>query len=172
MASLKMDPELLILILPAWIANATPAFLSKFLHFSHPIDFGKNFVDGRRVLGDGKTIEGFLSGVLVGTLSGYIMNMYSLHDPYASFVLATGSMIGDSIGSFFKRRLGYERGEHAWGLDELPFITAALIFYHLFYDVIITPSNASPLLSVLVLTFIVHNATNMFFSWLVDRIRF
>ncbi|RLE66238.1 MAG: CDP-2,3-bis-(O-geranylgeranyl)-sn-glycerol synthase [Thermoprotei archaeon] len=171
MTSLEVDVELLILILPAWVANATPAFLSKFVYFNHPIDFGKKFIDGRRMLGDGKTIEGFLSGILAGTLVGYLLNTYSFHDPYASFVLATGSMLGDSIGSFMKRRIGYKRGQHAWGLDELPFIVTALVFYHLFYDQIITIDNLQPLLFVLIITFIAHNIANIFFAWLASRFR-
>ncbi|RLE70455.1 MAG: CDP-2,3-bis-(O-geranylgeranyl)-sn-glycerol synthase [Thermoprotei archaeon] len=171
MTSLEIDIDLLILILPAWVANATPAFLSKFIHFNHPIDFGKKFIDGRRLLGDGKTLEGFLSGVLAGTLTGSLLGAYSLHDPYASLALATGSMLGDSIGSFLKRRMGYERGQHAWGLDELPFIATALTFYHLFYDDIIVVENIQPLLFILVLTFIVHNITNIFFSWLISKFR-
>ncbi|OYT29566.1 MAG: hypothetical protein B6U95_02190 [Thermofilum sp. ex4484_82] len=164
---LSLSLELIIFILPAWFANAAPAFFSKFLPFRHPIDFGRNFIDGKRILGDGKTLEGFICGVVIGFISGYILSIYGLHNLKGALALALGSMIGDSLGSFIKRRLKYRRGQHAWFLDELPFIITALIFFHFFNDKIILPVNAYPLMVIIILTFIAHNLTNFAYKQII-----
>ena len=58
-------------IIPAYIANA-----------SAPLARGKRPIDRRkylgkaRILGDGKTIEGFLLGVSLGTVAGYILSLF------------------------------------------------------------------------------------------------
>ena len=51
--------------LPAWIANATPVIFGG----GRPIDGGRFMRDGHRILGDGKTIRGFIVGVFFGILT-------------------------------------------------------------------------------------------------------
>lgn len=138
----------IIFILPCYVANATPVALSKIIPMKNPIDRGKKFIDGRRILGDGKTIEGFISGVIVGTLVGLILSFLGLHKLHVSFILALGAMIGDSLGSFIKRRVGIPRGKPFPIVDQVSFVIISLIlanaivfipmrFY--LYAVIITP---------------------------------
>ncbi len=145
----------LILILPAYVANGTPVILSKILKKTHPIDMGMLFVDKRRVLGDGKTIEGFLSGVLAGTATGYLLESSNMHTVMGSFLLAFGAMTGDTLGSFIKRRLGFERGELAPILDQLDFVVGALVLYHTFEEL-----ECSLVFIILVITPLLHLATN------------
>lgn len=112
-------------IIPALVANASPVAFSRFLSGIklHPIDGGRNFIDGKRILGDGKTIEGFVLGVAIGTIVALIeavlTTKYSL--VVAGFISSFGAMLGDVTGSFIKRRLGIMRGERAPLLDQLDF---------------------------------------------------
>lgn len=115
-----------ILISPAYVANSFPVILKG----KKPIDLGRNFIDGRRIFGDGKTIEGFLSGLFLGTLLGVVVN-YTLH----AFLLSLGALTGDLIGAFIKRRLGMPRGHPAPILDQLDFVIGALAFISIIYPV-------------------------------------
>jgi CDP-2,3-bis-(O-geranylgeranyl)-sn-glycerol synthase len=58
-----------IFVLPLWFGNAAPTFLGG----GAPIDGGKYWRDGKRILGDGKTIRGFWLGVLSGGLIGTLI---------------------------------------------------------------------------------------------------
>ena len=55
-----MDLEIILqalwLILPAYVANASAVLVGG----GTPVDFGKNWRDGKRILGDGKTWRGLL----------------------------------------------------------------------------------------------------------------
>ena len=94
------------------------------------IDFNKKFL-GKRIFGDGKTVSGFVGGVLVGAFIGLIINMGA----YIGFIIAFGAMLGDLVGSFIKRRFGIERGESVILLDQLDFVAGALIFGY-FIDIL------------------------------------
>ncbi|MHA2377430.1 MAG: CDP-archaeol synthase [Candidatus Thorarchaeota archaeon] len=106
--------------LPAWIANSTPVIFGG----GRPIDGGRVFRDGRRILGDGKTVRGLIVGIMLGTLTGLVQSIVA---PYlqpilaqfvtvtsdmqyvlymnlpAAFLLSVGALLGDLIGSFLKR---------------------------------------------------------------------
>ncbi|MHA1894710.1 MAG: CDP-archaeol synthase [Candidatus Helarchaeota archaeon] len=49
-----------------------------------PVDFGKNFFDGNRIFGKGKTWSGLIGGICIGTIVGIIL-VPSLHFPIAIF---------------------------------------------------------------------------------------
>ena len=87
------------------------------------MDLGKNFIDGKRIFGDGKTVSGYLGGILVGAFFGFMvyvpLSYFSLFpdDPgyiyllFACHILSWGSLTGDLLGSFTKRRMGIEKGQ-------------------------------------------------------------
>ena len=58
-------------IFPAYCANAVPVIFGG----GRPIDFGKIFLDGKPILGSHKTLRGFFSGLLVGTLVGFLQTL-------------------------------------------------------------------------------------------------
>ncbi len=60
--------EIIIFILPAFVANASPVFLGRGKRLNAPIDGGRVWKDGRRVLGNGKTIRGFIGGIFCGII--------------------------------------------------------------------------------------------------------
>ncbi len=162
------------LMLPIYIPNpAAVLFRGKL-----PMDFGKKFIDGRRILGRGKTWRGFFGGALSGFAFGLIQNGISFYLPgkwfpyfSRSWILAAGllltmsfgSMLGDLTGSFIKRRLGIESGSKAFLLDQLTFVVVAwLILYSLFSAWFVEHFwNVLSLATVFILTPIIHRAVNI-----------
>lgn len=158
--------------LPAWIANSTPVIFGG----GRPIDGGKMFRDGSRLLGDGKTIRGFVAGIFWGTLTGAIL-VYAA--PYVKsemvnyltvtsdmdvilnmpllvgFMLSVGALTGDLVGSFLKRRVGLRSGAPSPVLDQLGFVLMALIFAAMFLD----PNPFYPAVLIIV-TFGIHLLSN------------
>jgi len=116
--------EAAIILLPALIANPTPVLIKG----RRPIDFGLNFIDGRRILGDGKTWEGLIVGTLAGgVLGATAWHLLDINLPLTlAFLIALGALLGDAAVSFFKRRLGLRRGAPAPLLDQLDFYAGAL----------------------------------------------
>ena len=117
--------------MPAYVANGAPVVFSRFYRgVLHPVDAGRVFVDGRRVLGDSKSVEGFLVGVAAGSVMGLLEALFS-PDPGAvaarGFLMALGAMLGDMLGSFAKRRLGLRPGAPAPLLDQLDFLILAVL---------------------------------------------
>ncbi|AEA46707.1 CDP-2,3-bis-(O-geranylgeranyl)-sn-glycerol synthase [Archaeoglobus veneficus] len=124
------------LLLPAY----TPNNFAVVFGGGTPIDLGKNFVDGKRILGNGKTIRGFVAGVSGGLLVAHIqlfiekfvgVELFSSLE-YSTFLLLAfslsfGSLCGDAFGSFIKRRFGVERGASFPILDQLGFLVFALL---------------------------------------------
>lgn len=131
--------------LPAWFANGMPLIFGG----GTPIDLGKNFRDGKRILGDGKTIRGFIAGLLSGIIVTYIQTLfipqtldliqeYTILTPNVYEIINTnllrgcllslGALFGDLLGSFIKRRRGMKRGEMFLGMDQLGFIIFAILF--------------------------------------------
>jgi len=111
--------EALWFILPAYFANSSPVILGG----GPPLDFGKFFLDRRRIFGEGKTIRGFVGGLLVGTLVAILQGRAE-----AGFLLSLGALVGDLIGSFIKRRLDIARGGSLPGVDQVFFLIFALLF--------------------------------------------
>jgi CDP-2,3-bis-(O-geranylgeranyl)-sn-glycerol synthase len=135
--------QALWLVIPAYIANASALLVGG----GTPIDFGKNWKDGTRILGDGKTWRGLISGAFLGMTGGFgITNVAILasDSEYAFFGLSDfgrfplmipiissicfGALLGDIIESFFKRRYGKKRGESWIPFDQLDFILGVLLF--------------------------------------------
>ncbi|HIH72167.1 MAG TPA: CDP-archaeol synthase, partial [Thermococcaceae archaeon] len=86
--------EALWYILPAYFANASPVIFKG----KTPMDFGKSFVDGKRILGDGKTWRGFFGGLFTGILIGVIQ--YQIKpDFYGSFSIALKLAFALSFGA-------------------------------------------------------------------------
>ena len=146
--------QLFFYLMPAYIANGTPLVLKG----KHPIDCGKKW-RGARILGDGKTIEGAIGGIFMGTVTGFVLAPYAkTYFPnylILSILMSTGAILGDMVKSFFKRRMGIPRGE-SWPLfDQLDFITGAMILGSILY----VPSTLDIAL-VILLTLIFHISSN------------
>ncbi|MEM0233095.1 MAG: CDP-2,3-bis-(O-geranylgeranyl)-sn-glycerol synthase [Candidatus Nezhaarchaeales archaeon] len=138
----------IVFVLPAYIANMTPLIVARLISKRRPMDLGRYWIDGRRILGDSKSIEGFISGVLSGFLVGLFLN-----DVLRGFLMGLGAMTGDALGSFIKRRLGMAQGESALLLDQYLFVLVALLFcyssgYMLTLDQLVVILVATPILHI------------------------
>lgn len=135
------------IIIPAYIANASALLVGG----KTPIDFGKNWKDGKRILGNGKTWNGLITGGFIGITAGFgmasaapIINQIFADNNLETIVLtnfegfplmipliasiAYGALFGDIIESFFKRRRGIERGNDWIPFDQIDFIIGVLFF--------------------------------------------
>ncbi len=128
------------LFLPPYVSNMAPVFVGG----GAPIDGGRNWKDGRRVLGPGKTWRGLLLAPLVAaavtvgldaiarfTAWGSSLGFDDFGGPAIAFVMAYalgfGALAGDAAKSFFKRRRGMERGAMWLGFDQLDFVVGAFV---------------------------------------------
>ncbi|MGC8614548.1 MAG: CDP-2,3-bis-(O-geranylgeranyl)-sn-glycerol synthase [Thermoprotei archaeon] len=149
------------LAVPMYAANGSPVLIRG----KRPIDFGQNAHDGKRVFGDGKTWEGFIGGVMIGTLVGAIESALwpSLMQINLAFLMSLGALSGDLFAAFLKRRAGLKRGQPAPVLDQLDFVVGALALawfagYHF---------SAEIMLIVLIITPFLHLSTN-YLAYLLD----
>jgi len=124
-----------LFLAPAFVANASPLIAKRFLRKRHPVDFGRNFIDGRRIFGDNKSWEGVITGILVGTVVGAALTpLYGcsyIKLAVAGFTQGVGSMVGDLMNSFLKRRLGINPGGPLPFLDQVSFVVASLLILRL-----------------------------------------
>lgn len=103
--------ELIYFMLPCYIANMAPVFARR--RGQHPI-----WLKG---LGSHKTLEGFIAGIFAGTFIGLLQG-----NLLAGFLLGFGAMLGDSIKSFFKRKIGIKPGMPWIPIDQMDFAIGGL----------------------------------------------
>jgi CDP-2,3-bis-(O-geranylgeranyl)-sn-glycerol synthase len=76
------------------------------------MDFGRNFVDGKRIFGNNKTWRGFFFGWAVGIGVGLAEGAVFGFDSYPvlfSLLIPLGALLGDLTGAFIKRRFDIAR---------------------------------------------------------------
>ncbi|MEM3049026.1 MAG: CDP-2,3-bis-(O-geranylgeranyl)-sn-glycerol synthase [Candidatus Bathyarchaeia archaeon] len=116
---------------PAYIANSVPPIFGGGI----PIDFGRVFIDGKRIFGANKTFRGLLTGLFFGSAATFAMGiLVSLELLGLGLLASTGALLGDLFGAFIKRRLGFEPGAPFPLLDQLDFIFGALAFTYPIYN--------------------------------------
>jgi CDP-2,3-bis-(O-geranylgeranyl)-sn-glycerol synthase len=133
-------------MLPAYVSNLSGLAFGG----GKPIDGGKNYKDGRRLIGNGVTWKGFMNGTILGTCVGVVLGIIGTYfgdlsaltggvidlHVYGSvlgglilgFLMAFGALFGDLVGSFIKRRMGLQSGQPAPFMDQLDFVLGALVF--------------------------------------------
>jgi CDP-2,3-bis-(O-geranylgeranyl)-sn-glycerol synthase len=119
--------QALIFIFPAYCANATPVLAGG----GARMDFGKNFVDGKRIFGNNKTFRGFFFGWAVGAGVGFIEGWVFGFDRVPvllSILIPLGALLGDLTGAFIKRRLNIAPGGLLPLVDQIDFVVGAVIF--------------------------------------------
>ena len=106
------------LLLLLGVANSAPIAARRLLadRWAAPLDGGLNFVDGRPLLGPGKTIRGVVVAVVATALASWALGM----PPQVGALLGAVSMAGDALASFVKRRLGVAPSGRATGMDQVP----------------------------------------------------
>lgn len=161
-------------IFPAYCANAAPVIFGG----GHPIDFGKIFWDGKPIFGSHKTLRGFFSGLVVGTLVGFVQTLLFQnilfqyepqfrYDVLLGFMMSLGALVGDLTESFIKRRLDISPGSSFPIADQLDFVAGAFLF-----SLPVSPPSLLTALIILVITPPIHFLTNWLASlWRIKRER-
>ncbi len=172
---ISLSAYALYFMLPAYLANVSALAFGG----GAPVDFKRNFSDGRRLLGDGVTWRGTIIGIIIGTgiavLQGivfmYYGDIFTLIPEWTTIegiipgnfmgwillglALSGGALLGDAVGSFIKRRIKIERGRPAPFLDQLDFAIVALLLASL---VVTIPLEI--IILILFFTVILHVAAN------------
>jgi len=152
--------SLIAFILPAYIANSSPVVFSGRI----PMDLGKKFWDGKRLLGPGKTFKGLVAAIAIGTTTGFILaSANGVFLPQAEFkqkilagfLLSAGTMAGDLLGSFIKRRLDIPPGAQHEFFDQLLFLGGALALTSTIYL-----PTWQEIVFLVVITYILHKTFN------------
>ena len=139
------------LIFPAYCANAAPVLAGGGL----PMDFGKNFFDGKRVFGKNKTFRGFFVGLAIGGLVGLTEDFLFDYPPLLCLFSPLGALLGDLAGAFLKRRLNIAPGGLLPIVDQIDFVVGSIVFSLPFS--IISPELA---IAMLIITPPIHLLTN------------
>lgn len=107
--------QLLFLLM---LANGTPVIARKVFgdRYSYPLDGRLSLFDGRRLLGDSKTIRGVVLAMLVTTTGALLLGL----GWEAGLLVGSFAMAGDLLSSFFKRRMNLPSSSRASGLDQIP----------------------------------------------------
>jgi len=144
-----LEPIYLKLLILIVVANLAPIVVQRMLRnrFATPLDCGLHFLDGRPLLGPSKTWRGYVFSILITSACAWIEGL----DMATGLVFALAVLLGDSVTSFIKRRLGLVPGGYAPGLDQvLESLLPLLVVQHRF------DLGLSGILGV-VLTFIILN---------------
>lgn len=148
-----MELDLLILYLPAFLANGAPVLVRG----SIPLDLGFKFFDGERIFGDGKTFEGLFSGLVITLYTAYTISVI-LEGPLIIPLVASGvgGLFGDLAGSFIKRRMSIPRGRPAPILDQSDFVVGATLALYFSGH----PPTFEVFISALAASIVLHILTN------------
>lgn len=154
-------------MLPAYVPNPVAALFGG----GTPIDLRKNFSDGNRIFGDGKTYRGLITGILAGIMTGLILiwlhGRFPLvdlpeHTLLSVILLATGALLGDLAKSFFKRRYGKERGTKWPVADQYDLVAGAFLLLLIGDPAWLFAAVTLPVfLVILIITPVLHRATNI-----------
>ncbi|HZY69686.1 MAG TPA: CDP-archaeol synthase [Thermoplasmata archaeon] len=145
-----------------------------------PMDFGRTWArDGRRLFGPSKTWSGFLCGVAIGFSCGLLQAYLILIAPPSLqlvprfgptllgsvpvlLLLTVGGMLGDTLGSFIKRRLDRPSGSRALLLDQLPMVAVPILVGAVFVPSVFATTffSAEAVLWLLVFTLGLHAGFN------------
>ncbi|MFO1424736.1 MAG: CDP-archaeol synthase [Candidatus Competibacteraceae bacterium] len=110
-----VELQLLLLIL---IANGVPIIAAAVCgdRGARPVDGGRRWIDGRRLLGDAKTWRGVALAPLAAALGATLLGWSAM----VGLTIGAAAMLGDLLSSFVKRRLGVPTSGMALGLDQIP----------------------------------------------------
>ena len=125
--------KLLLLIV---VANLSPIVGQRLLHdrFVFPLDCGSRFLDGRPLFGPSKTWRGYLFAIPITILCAWVEGLTMT----TGLAFSVAAMLGDSLTSFIKRRLGWVSGRDAPGLDQVLESLLPLLAVQQMFDLTLT----------------------------------
>ncbi len=106
------------LLLLLGVANGAPILARRLLgsRWGWPLDGNRRFIDGRPLLGSGKTLRGLVVATLATACAAPVLGI----SPALGARMGLSAMLGDALASFVKRRLGLMSGARCRGLDQIP----------------------------------------------------
>ena len=135
-------------MLPAIFANMAPiVFRKSFKKLAVPIDLGKTY-KGRRILGDNKTLRGYIMGIVSSIVVIYIQKWLYAYPFFQNlsfvdynnynmlllgFLIGFGVLFGDTVESFIKRRLSIAPGKPFVPWDQIDSVIGAIVFIYPVY---------------------------------------
>lgn len=119
--------ELVYLMLPIYIANMAPPFVKYWHWWNRPIS--------ERWFGSHKTVLGFSVGIAAAILTTLVQSRIHWHGDLVNYeqwlflglACGCGAMVGDSLKSYFKRRLQIASGRSWIPADQLDFVLGGLL---------------------------------------------
>jgi CDP-2,3-bis-(O-geranylgeranyl)-sn-glycerol synthase len=159
---------------PSFFANSAAVYTSGL----GPVDRGKLFYDGKPILGTNKTIGGVIGAIIGGGMLGISISVFfpeifsdefviDRHPSidyiwYLGFIQGFAAILGDSMGSFIKRRVDLKPGGPFPIMDQIGFVIIAFLMVQIFVKI---PQSW---VWVIPLTLIIHFAANAIaytFGW-------
>ncbi len=126
--------QVIYFLIPGAFANMAPVLVKKwFKKLEYPIDCNKK-IFGERILGDHKTFRGLIFGILAAIFGVFlqvllynfsffkdlsVINYPTVNIVLLGFLIGFGILLGDAIGSFFKRRFKIRPGKEFMPVDQL-----------------------------------------------------
>ncbi|MDD4409550.1 MAG: CDP-archaeol synthase [Candidatus Pacebacteria bacterium] len=161
--------------LPAYMANGAPPLIANgtkaLAKLATPIDGRKQFF-GAPLLGNHKTWRGLVVELLVGT--GYFQIFYFIHEYYKlglyetigfeqnllnplifGLLLSIGTVFGDLLFAFIKRRIRIKPGESFMPFDQTNYVIGTFLIIQPLYNF-----QIQFWITLFILTFIIHVTFN------------
>ncbi|MBT4174810.1 CDP-archaeol synthase [archaeon] len=152
--------EIIYLLLPCYIANMSPVFAKK-LNILKPLAKPIN----EKWLGKNKTYRGFVTGIITAIIVVYLQTIFyqpwslipyqELNTILLGLLIGFGTLFGDAIESFFKRRLKIAPGRPFVPFDQLDSVLGALLFIYILH-----PLSLNIIFFSLIITFILTLLSN------------
>ncbi len=133
------------------MANAAPLLFGG----GTALDRGRSFLDGQPLLGAHKTVRGLVAGVVAGSAIGLAESVVDARLLLAGVLIATGSVLGDLLGAFLKRRLRISPGSPMPIVDQLDFVFGGLLL-----GLVLFPLSVWSIVIVVLATPPIHLGTN------------
>jgi CDP-2,3-bis-(O-geranylgeranyl)-sn-glycerol synthase len=168
MEILLLIAKCLFFLIPAYVANVLPIIAARFKileSLNLPIDGNLKF-KGEPLLGTHKTVRGFVLGILGAIIIVFIQYLahefsfihsislvnYSEIDPlFLGFLIGFGTLFGDAVGSFIKRRIKIKSGDRWLVGDQIDMALGVLLFTMPIYQYDVWAA-----LTIVLLTFFLH----------------
>jgi CDP-2,3-bis-(O-geranylgeranyl)-sn-glycerol synthase len=159
--------QALYFFLPAYIANAVPVVMARYKlceFLNVPVDFNGK-IRGKPLIGPSKTWRGLIFGTIGAMLITFLqfcfyeaippgqkefLYMFPYEFPailYLGFLMGIGEGFGDTVKSFFKRRMNKKNSAPFFPFDQMSFLGALLLSFlyyipsatHIWIIVIVSP---------------------------------
>ena len=134
--------------LPAAFANMAPVIFNRLPFLNFPLDFNYT-LHNKPIFGQNKTWRGYFVGIIFAIIITYFQKAFypettflcafdysQINVLWFGFLSGFGALLGDTIKSFFKRRININPGESWIPFDQIDWIIGANIFisFYIFLD--------------------------------------